>query len=313
MNLLYADGIQEFVDRCNAAMPADFYKLPLSEQRQLYLNLNKVFPYTVESSIKTQDIHFSSEIPPVRVYTPKGCCHRGLIVYIRRGGFVVGSLETHHSLVAELAHKTATQVIALNFRMAPEHKFPLGLNDCYDALCDIVKNASTYGVDADNIVLCGDSSGANMAVSLVMMCRDRNGPRISAQALISPVLDFSRWMKDGKDSPLLTAGEMEYYVDCYLKNSEDVYHPYVSQLLSADFNNLPPAYIMGAEMDPLVVDAEKYAKLLSEQGIKTELNIEKGLVHSAMRARGLSQSVSKAWDKFCNKCVELLEEGRDHA
>ncbi|HET8641427.1 MAG TPA: alpha/beta hydrolase [Pseudonocardiaceae bacterium] len=306
----YAPGIQEFVDRSNAAMPPDFYHAPLDEQRRMYHGLTVEFPYQVAPGVTVSDETVSGpdgRTLKVRRYRPERITGRGALLYIRGGGFVVGSLETHNAVVSEAAANTGMVCFALDFRMAPEHPFPAGLEDCYGALCGIVAQAGRFGIDADRIVVGGESSGANMSVVLSMMTRDRGGPAIRGQALISPVLDFTRWRHGGEDAPLLTGGEMEYYTTCYCPQVEQAAHPYVSPLVSGKFHGLPPAYIMGAELDSLLVDSKTYAEHLRENGTEVELVVEPGLVHSAVRARALSPAVADAWRRYCAKAAALAD------
>jgi acetyl esterase len=302
-----ADGIQTFIDRCNRAMPPDFYTRPLTEQRALYLGLTREFPYELPSDVTITDdvVSHGRRRLPIRVYRPVAPVGRGFIVYIRGGGFVVGSLETHNTVVAELASRSGLVTIAPDFRLAPEHPFPTAIEDCYGALSGVVTQAPRLGIDPERIVLAGDSSGANMAVAVAMMARDRGGPTLRGQALISPVLDFTRWRRGGADAPLLTSGEMEYYTACYAPDPWQVTHPYVSPLVRGSFQGLPPAYLMGAELDSLLVDAETYARRLRENNIDVELVVEPGLVHSAVRARGLSPQVADAWARFCSRAARL--------
>lgn len=312
----YADGIQQFIERCNAAMPPDFYKRPLDVQRALYRGLSDVFPHHPPSSVACTDAvaKLADREIPFRIYRPRCQSGDGLLVYIRGGGFVVGSLETHHTVVAELSAKSGLVAVAPDFRMAPEHPFPAAIEDCYAVLEHLSATAPHYGADPENVVICGDSSGANMAVVVCMMARDRKGPSICGQALISPVLDFTRWQTGGGDAPLLTGGEMEYYTACYAPEPGQVGHPFVSPLISGNFAELPPAYIMGAEMDPLLVDAQAYAEHLQCNGTPVELVVEAGLVHSAVRARALCSEVEDAWTRFCKKAAQLAStEERAHA
>lgn len=305
--MTYAPGIEEFVNRCNAVMPPDSYTYPLDEQRRLYQSLIVEFPYEVPVDVhwSQQDVTHNGTSIRFRLYEPLQPSE-GLVLYIRGGGFVLGSLDTHHCVAAEIASKAQVKVMAVDFRLAPEHPFPGALEDCYDALVYACENAEAIGIDARKIVIAGDSSGANMAVVVAMMCRDRNGPKLAGQALISPVLDFTRWINGGDDAPLLTGAEMEFYTACYSPDPETASHPYVSPLIAGDFGGLPKAYIMGAEMDSLAIDAEQYARQLQTQGTEVELVIEPGMVHAAIRARSLSPTVQDAWNRYCLKISELL-------
>jgi len=309
--MTYAHGIPEFIDRCNAAMPPDFYKLPNKAQRTLYLGLTVEFPYQVPTGVTCQDlvIEHAGRTARARVYRPVERSGDGLIVYIRGGGFVVGSLDTHNTVIAELCDKTGLTVLAPDFRMAPEHPFPAALEDCYAAVCGVAARPDLLDIDPSKIVITGDSSGANQAVVITMMARDRNGPALRGQALISPVLDFTRWRSGGHDAPLLTGGEMEYYTACYAPDAGVVADAYVSPLISGRFDGLPPAYIMGAEMDSLLVDSQAYAQHLQDNGTPVNLVVEPGLVHSAVRARGLCPQVADAWRRFCAAAARLAETG----
>ena len=193
------------------------------------------------------------------------------MVYIR-GGFVLGNLETHDKLVAELCSNTGLVTIAADFRMSPESKFPSALEDCYDIINYISLNKEALNLKG-NIVLCGESSGANMIVSCACYV-ETEIPLISGQALISPLLDFHRWKHGGEDAPLLTGGEMEFYTSCYA-NQDELTNVFVSPLINGKFHNLPPAYIMGAEVDSLLIDSVEYHNRLQENNIQSELVIEK--------------------------------------
>ena len=304
----YAQGITEYVERYNRTLPQDFHQRPVAEQRRLYEALGAEFPYPVAPGVRVTDETVTTadgRDQPVRVYRPAHIVGRGAVLYLRGGGFVVGSLETHNALVSELAAKTGLLCFALEFRMAPEHPFPAGIEDCYRALGAIVAAADRFGLDPDRIVVAGESSGANMAAVLTMMTRDRGGPRIHAQALISPVLDFTRWRHGGPDAPLLTGDEMAYFTACYCPRPEDAAHPYVSPLVSGAFHDLPPAYLRGSGLDSLLVDSQLYAARLRDNGVPVRLVVEPGLPHAGVRARGVSPSSAEAWDRYCQAVAGL--------
>ncbi|MEO6504235.1 MAG: alpha/beta hydrolase [Jatrophihabitantaceae bacterium] len=305
--MAYAPGIQEFIDRFDQAMPPDFYTRPLAQARALYENLGSVFPYDIPAGLTIVDetVAHNGRQLPIRVYRPDRITGRGLLLYIRGGGFVIGSLESLHPVVAELAANTGLVTIAIDFQMAPEHPFPAGIEDCYDALCAIVDDIERFDADPSRIVVAGDSSGANMAVVLCMMTRDRGGPTLRGQALVSPVLDFNRWRGGGEDVPLLTGGEMEFFTACYCPDPEQARHPYVSPLIDGEFHDLPPAYIVGNELDSLLVDAQLYAERLRQNGSEVELFLGEGLVHSSLRARALCPRAAQMWQAFCDHAAQL--------
>ncbi len=143
-----------------------------------------------------------------------------------------------------------------------------------------------------------------MAVAVCMRLRDLGEHILHAQVLFNPVLDFSRWRDGGSDAPLLTSGEMEFYTACYAPG-ESVFHEHVSPLRTANFTDLPPAYVMAADLDSLRSDSENYVQSLVKNGIKAELTVEAGLVHGAVRARNMSVAARKAFDRTCGKLAEF--------
>lgn len=204
--MAYADGIEKFVETVDGALPPDFYTYPVERQRVLYDALTEVLPIPVPEGVRHRDatVTHGGRTARIRVYEPARRTGDAVLFYIRGGGFVIGSLHSHHSLVAELADRTGLVAIALDFGMAPENAHPGPLEDCYAGLCGTLADLPGLGldgIDPHGAVLCGESSGANMAVILSMMSRDRGGPRLRGEAVISPVLDFTRWRHGGEDAP----------------------------------------------------------------------------------------------------------------
>jgi acetyl esterase len=189
----------------------------------------------------------------------------------------------------------------MDFRRAPEHPFPTPLEDCYDGLLALLAGAFELSASFDpaRLVLAGDSSGANMAVALSMMTRDRQGPAIAGMALLSPVLNFARWQQGGEDTPLLSGGEMAYFTASYCPRPGQVNDPLVSPLLTGTFVGLPPAYILGAGLDSLRTDGLELARRLAAANITVEHVLEPGLWHSPVRARAYSRQVARAWSRYC--------------
>lgn len=299
----YAAGLREFVDRVNAVMPPDFYRRDLATQRRLYENLAVEFPYDVPAGVRVSEHTHpgTSRTLRLRLYQPAEPVRDGLLFYIRGGGFVLGSLDSHHAVAAELAARSGLRVVAVDFPLAPEHPFPAAVDDCAEAFAAITDASWDLGVriDPDDVIVAGDSSGANMAVVLTMRRRDQGCAPPAGMALVSPVLDFTRWCSGGEDAPLLTGGEMEYYTACYCPDAVRVGHPHVSPLVSGSFHGLPPTLVMGGSLDSLRVDGDQLCDRLRAHGTPAQHHVEEGLVHSAIRARGHSPAVADAWSRFC--------------
>lgn len=308
-SMTYAPGIADYIDRANAALPPDFHTRPLPEQRTLYDGLSRAFPFDRPPALDVRDeqLRHDGRAIRVRLYRPAAGQRTGLVVYLHGGGFVLGSLESHDSVAAELAGRTGHLTIAVDFPLAPEHPFPAAVEECYTALRAAVAQADRLGFDPDRICLAGDSSGANLAVVVGMMARDRGGPAVAAQALVSPVLDFARWRTGGEDSPRLSGDEMAYFTRCYVGGDMDLLeHPYVSPLRHGRFHDLPPAYVWASERDSLCVDALAYAEHLRSGGTPVEVSVEPGFTHACVRARGMSPAVADAWERFCAATARLL-------
>ncbi|GAA3045992.1 alpha/beta hydrolase [Actinokineospora globicatena] len=310
----YAVGIKEFVDTVNAALPPDYYTYPVERQRELYDSLTEALPIPVRDAVTWRDVTAEHEGRSVRlrIYEPATTSGPGVVFYVRGGGFVIGSLHSHHSLVAEIADRTGLVTIAIDFGMAPENPAPGPVEDCYAGVSAVLADPAAFGLDIDPAaaVVAGESSGANMAVVLSMLARDRGGPVLRGQALISPVLDFTRWRHGGEDAPLLSGGEMEYFVACYCPEVDQAADQYVSPLLGGKFHALPPAYVVGCEKDSLRVDAEKYVELLEQNDTPVRYVLEAGMVHAPVRARGVSEPAADMVRRFC-AAVVTLAEGKD--
>jgi acetyl esterase len=302
--MTYAPGLQDYIDRFESALPADFYfTMDLAEQRRRYDALSEVFHYELPASVKISDHHAAWQGVDLRcrVYEPSVRVGDGCVLYMHGGGFVIGSLDGFDWLAGDLAEQSGLLTVSMDFRQAPEHPFPTPLEDCYAGLLALTAGAFELpaSFQAERLVLAGDSSGANMAVAISMMARDRHGPAIAGMALLSPVLDFARWQQGGEDSPLLSGGEMAYFTAQYCPQPGQVNDPLVSPLVSGTFAGLPPVYILGAELDSLRTDGLELARRLAEAGIDVEHVLEPGLVHSCVRARGYSPRVAQAWSRFC--------------
>ena len=207
-----------------------------------------------------------------RLYYPNQQKYSSLILFFHGGGWVYGNFDTHNRLCCRVARDTGAIVLAVDYRLAPFHKYPTALEDCYDVLLWAINNTAK-SVDSENIIVMGDSAGGNLAAAVCLMARDEGHQFIGQQVLLYPVvsgkLDLPSTKKNA-DAPVLTTSRMQYFVDCYARNKADVLQPYFSPLL-AELSNLPPALIITGEYDPLHDQAVKYADRLQEAGTVVKL------------------------------------------
>jgi len=224
----------------------------------------------------------SGEIP-ARVYTPQDSGPLPVLVFFHGGGWVFGSLDTHDSLCRSLANGASCIVVSVDYRLAPEHKFPAAAEDAYAATQWIADNAGHINGDAGRVAVGGDSAGGNLAAVVSLMSRDRGAPTLIYQLLIYPNTNLSSFDTDsfhenGKDY-ILTKESMEYYRGHYIGREEDLRNQYASPLLAEDLSGLPPALVIGAEFDVLTDEVEAYAKRLNRAGVEVTYTCYEGMIH----------------------------------
>lgn len=227
---------------------------------------------------------------PIRLYSPSPSRSLPLLMYFHGGGFSVGSIASHDALCRELACALGWKVASVEYRLAPEHPFPAGLEDCYQATAWLADRHSAFGVDPERIAVGGDSSGGTFATVVAMMSRDRFGPKISKQLLICPNTEDHRAGQraslKGDDSfvqfargYLMDSSALEQFLNWYLPNKDDNVQPYAIPMRSADLSHLPSALVLTAECDPLRDEGERYAARLSEAGVPVVVYCVAGTIH----------------------------------
>lgn len=218
----------------------------------------------------------------VRIYTPVGEGPFPLFVYYHGGGWVLGDLNTSDAGCRLLAAQTKRVVVSVEYRLAPEYRFPVPVEDCYAALTWANTNAASMNAIADDIVVGGDSAGGNLAAVMAILSRNQNGPMITAQALIYPVtnLDFSTASYNefaegfGLDRDL-----MIWFGDYYVNDASEYKDVRVSPLLDQDVSALPPAIIVAAENDVLRTEGVQFYDKLKAAGVQTSYNVVEGCIH----------------------------------
>lgn len=206
---------------------------------------------------------------PIRIYRPSAATNLPVIVFFHGGGWVVCDLDTHDGICRQLAQDNGMVVVSVDYRLAPEHKYPAAAEDCYDTTLWVWENAAELGVDPDKVIVGGDSAGGNLAAVTTLMAREAGKPHIAFQLLIYPATDATMShpsVKANQDAPILTKAMMDWFVGHYQRQPSDVQDPYFSPLRADDFSNLPPALVLTAEYDPLRDEGQAYAAKLLAAG-----------------------------------------------
>ncbi len=221
---------------------------------------------------------------------------RPIIIFYHGGGWVWGNMELYKYVCMRLASLTDAAVLAVDYRLAPQHKFPTAVEDCYEAFIWASHGARYWKVDPERIFVMGDSAGGNLAAVVCRLARDRKGPHIAGQVLLYPVTDGrmrTASYDEFKESPTLTAKSMQFFIKSYQREPKDILNPLFSPLLAKDHSRLPPALIIGAEYDPLRDDGRLYSDALESADTPVKYLECKETVHGYYvfpRATGTQES-----------------------
>ncbi len=244
---------------------------------------------------------------PVRVYTPEGNAPFPILVYFHGGGWVLGNIASHDNTARLLTNRAGCIVVSVDYRLAPEHKFPAAAEDCYAATKWVADHAAELGGDPERIAVGGDSAGGNLAAVVSLMARDRGGPKLVFQLLIYPVTDYDLdrpSYQENAEGYLLTKDWMVWFWNHYLPSAEYAHHPHASPFRAEDLRGLPPALVLTAEFDPLRDEGEAYAERLREAGVPVTCTRYDGLIHGFF---GMSAVIDRARDAVDQAATALRE------
>lgn len=242
---------------------------------------------------------------PVRYYRAIQAEACPLLVYFHGGGWVMGDLDTHDNLCRLLARKSDALVMAVDYRLAPEHPFPAPFDDAYAAVVWAAENAASVGADPERILVAGDSAGANLAAAVCLAARDRGGPAVHGQVLAYPATDLASFDRPSyahfADGHYLTRRYMEQFRDRYLPRVEDRTDPLASPLLAPDLTGLPPTLVITAGFDVLRDEGEAYAQRLQDAGVPVTASRYDGMVHGFLSMdRVFSRQTAQATDEIAS-------------
>lgn len=282
-------------------------ELPISTGREMYRTMQPEAPEIAVGDVTDVD----AGGVPARIYRPEGDGPWSVAMMFHGGGWVIGDLVTADCQSREICSGANVLVISVDYRLAPEHRFPAAAEDCYAATVWAADHAADHGGVASRLAVVGDSAGGNLAAVVAQMARDRDGPSIAFQLLVYPVTDgvhFDRTSyRDNADGYLLTAESMHWFWDHYAPEPQQRRNPYASPLLAEDLSNLPPALVMTAEYDPLRDEGEDYARQLSSAGVATELVRYDGFIHGFFGQTRTIEAARQAMSKACAKLAEVLK------
>ncbi len=233
--------------------------------------------------VEDRVIDAAGESIPVRIYRPsKDGAVRPVLVWFHGGGWVIGSLDGADFGCRLLANESGCVVVSVDYRLAPESKFPAAADDCFAVTKWVAEHAAELGIDASKLAVGGDSAGGNLAAVVSQMARDAGGPAIVFQALVYPVTNYSfetHSYSENAEGFLLTRDSMVWFWNHYLNTPAEGRDPKASPLQHADLSKLPPAFVITAEFDPLRDEGEAYAKALSECGVDVTHKRYDGQIH----------------------------------
>lgn len=293
--------VKALLERLQAEDPRPRCSLSIAETRDKYLQSRNLAgePRKLEY-VEDYAISGREGSIPIRIHAPSTGTALPALVYCHGGRFISGDLETHDPVCRDLAVRSGCIVVAVDYRLAPEHRFPAALDDAYDAVIWISLNGRDLGIDTARIGMGGDSAGANLAAAVALLDRDRTGDTLRCQLLVYPMLDATRSLDShrtfatgyGPGSDDMMRGWSEY-----LGGEVEPRHPPASPFFAEDLRGLPPALVQIAEYDSLRDEGEDYARRLSEAGVPTTCTRYDGAIHGFFQMAGVLKLGWRAMDE----------------
>ncbi|WP_171235434.1 alpha/beta hydrolase [Ruegeria sp. HKCCA6837] len=289
-----------FIRRTAESYPDDAVDLSIEDQRRVYDTMCQDFRQPRPVGVETQDL--TADGVPVRIYTAGQPTRT--VVYFHGGGFVLGGLDSHDDVCAELCAQTGYRVVAVDYRLCPEHVHPAQFDDSWTA---VNWAAREFG---DPLILAGDSAGGNLAAAVSHHARGRLDG-ILGQVLIFPLLGGDRTKGsylEHAHAPLLTLDDIKFYESVRYAGDQPEGDPTYLPLQDSDFSNLPPTVVVTADCDPLRDDGPNYCEKIAATGGKAHWINEPGLVHGYLRARTSVKRAAESFERI-SVAIEALGQG----
>ncbi len=292
--------------------------LTANEAREVYRNSSKALGGEKPEVAETFDLRLetsSTTSVGLRLYRGKQLNEEApqpAIVFFHGGGWVIGDLETHDIPCRHLANKTSGTVIAVDYRLAPEHPFPAAANDAISATKSIIASAEKLGIDPNRVAVAGDSAGGNLAAVVALALRDCDLPDLRAQLLVYPATDFANThssVESFAEQLPLTKSSIDWFASHYVPDVTSHQDWRASPLLATDHAGLPPAFIMTAGFDPLQDEGQAYLDALKNAGVHTKHLFLPGQIHGCFTMGGFVPASLEIIDAMVAFVNESADEG----
>jgi acetyl esterase len=293
---------QTLLDMVRAANRPAFETVGAVEARLLYLAGRRVLAPEPMPVAETRDLTAPGPGGPIplRLYRPSAEGTLPVLVFFHGGGWVIGDISTHDTVCRHLANRAECAVVSVDYRLAPEHKFPAAVEDAFAATRWVADNAGALGADPACLAVGGDSAGGNLAAVVSLLARDAGAPRIACQLLIYPATDASmrhESLARFAEGYVLTRSSMRWFYDQYLRAPADAADWRISPLAAPDLAGLPPAYVVTAGYDPLCDEGDEYAARLAAAGVPVEHRRFPGQVHGFLTNGKVIRAAEGALDE----------------
>ncbi len=285
-------------------------ELPVADGRAMYRMMRPAAPDIAVGAVADRAIDGPGGRIGLRIYTPQGTGPFPILVNFHGGGWVIGDLDTADAVSRQLSSDVACVVVSVDYRLAPEHRYPAAVDDCYAATQWVSQHAAEFNGDARRLAVAGESAGANLAAVVSHLARDRKGPAIRFQLLAYPVTDanfHTASYRANAEGYLLTREGMQWFWDQYCPDVRERNNPQASPLQSQNFSGLPAALIMTAEFDPLRDEGEAYAAKLKAAGVSVECIRFDGLIHDFLAMSRQLSAAKPGMDKATSALRKALQ------
>jgi acetyl esterase len=293
------------------AEPDRLFVLPLDEFRAVAEQRAEKTPRlnTPVQAVENRRVAGPDGQIPIRISRPQGRGPFPVLAYFHGGGWVVGTLDTHDDVCRALCHRAGSVVVSVDYRRAPESKYPAGLDDCWAVLEWIATNAATIDGDPRQVAVGGDSAGGNLAAAVAIRARDQERLRLALQVLIYPVTNYgfdTASYHENADGYGLSRDAMMFFWESYLADADQGSEPCASPLRAANLAGLPPALILTAQFDPLRDDGEAYAARLHRAGVPVRLTRYLDMNHGFLMCAAMFPSAACALQEIADSLKEAF-------